>query len=51
MQQTAGLAVRQTVTVDAPPERAFAMFTADLASWWPLDAYHIGAQPAAEGER
>jgi uncharacterized protein YndB with AHSA1/START domain len=46
MPQTAGLAVRQTVTVDAPPERAFTVFTADLASWWPLDAYHIGAQPA-----
>jgi uncharacterized protein YndB with AHSA1/START domain len=46
MQQTAGVAVRQTVTVDVPPERAFAVFTADLASWWPLEAYHIGAQPA-----
>jgi uncharacterized protein YndB with AHSA1/START domain len=46
MQQSASLAVRQTMTVEAPPERAFAVFTADLASWWPLDSYHIGAQPA-----
>jgi uncharacterized protein YndB with AHSA1/START domain len=46
MQQSAGLAVRRALTVEAPPERAFAVFTADLASWWPLDAYHIGAQPA-----
>jgi uncharacterized protein YndB with AHSA1/START domain len=45
-QQAAGLAVRQTVTVGAPPERAFAVFTEGLASWWPLDTHAIGAQPA-----
>ena len=46
MQQTAGLAVRQSVTVDVPPERAFAVFTEGLASWWPLATHAIGAQPA-----
>ena len=46
MPPTTDLAVRQSVTVDVPPERAFAVFTADLASWWPLEAYHIGSQPA-----
>jgi uncharacterized protein YndB with AHSA1/START domain len=43
MQQAAGLAVRQTVTVEAPPGRAFAVFTEGLASWWPLDTHQIGA--------
>jgi uncharacterized protein YndB with AHSA1/START domain len=27
--------VRRTVFVEAPPERAFAVFTAGFASWWP----------------
>ena len=34
------------MTVDAPPEHAFAVFTSDLASWWPLHSHHIGSQPA-----
>ena len=46
MSSTTDLAVRQSVTVDVPPERAFAVFTSDLASWWPLDSHHIGSQPA-----
>ncbi|HEX5900861.1 MAG TPA: SRPBCC family protein [Solirubrobacteraceae bacterium] len=45
-QPAAGLAVRQTVTVEAPPERAFAVFTEGLDSWWPLATHAIGAQPA-----
>ena len=45
-QPTTDLAVRQSVTVDAPPEHAFAVFTCDLASWWPLHSHHIGSQPA-----
>jgi uncharacterized protein YndB with AHSA1/START domain len=47
-QQQAGLAVRQSVVVDAPPERAFELFTTRMTAWWPLDSHHIGAQPAAE---
>lgn len=27
--------IRRTVTVPAPPERAFAVFTEGLATWWP----------------
>ena len=46
MPPTTDLSVRQSITVDAPPEHAFAVFTADLASWWPLETYHIGSQPA-----
>lgn len=45
-QPAAGLAVRQTVTVEAPLERAFAVFTEGLDSWWPLATHAIGAQPA-----
>ena len=29
--------VRRSVTVSAPIERAFAVFTGDLASWWPRE--------------
>jgi uncharacterized protein YndB with AHSA1/START domain len=46
-QQQAGLAVRQSVVVDAPPERAFTVFTERMTAWWPLQSHTIGAQPAA----
>jgi uncharacterized protein YndB with AHSA1/START domain len=39
--------VVKTVTVRCPPERAFRAFTADLARWWPLAHFHIGAEPQA----
>jgi len=32
--------VRSSVTVDAPVDRAFAVFTDDIAGWWPPD-HHI----------
>jgi uncharacterized protein YndB with AHSA1/START domain len=41
--QTAATAVRRSITVDAPVERAFEVFTAGFGSWWPLD-YHTGEQ-------
>ena len=44
-QQQAGVAVRQSVVVDAPRDRAFAVFTEGMSSWWPMDAYSIGARP------
>jgi uncharacterized protein YndB with AHSA1/START domain len=31
--------IRQTVTVRSDPERAFAIFTEQMGTWWPLDAY------------
>ncbi len=45
-EMTQGLAVRQSIVVDAPPARAFAVFTDGIASWWPLATYTIGAAPA-----
>jgi len=34
--------VQRTVTVAAPVERAFQVFTSSFSSWWPSD-YHIGS--------
>jgi uncharacterized protein YndB with AHSA1/START domain len=34
-QQTTVAPVQRSVTVAAPPERAFEVFTAGFASWWP----------------
>ncbi|HEX7020458.1 MAG TPA: SRPBCC family protein [Gemmatimonadaceae bacterium] len=36
--------VRHSVTVAAPPRRAFDVFTADFDSWWPR-THHIGSSP------
>lgn len=45
-EQIDGVAVRHSVTVQAPPDRAFAVFTAAMSSWWPLHSHTIGRQPA-----
>jgi uncharacterized protein YndB with AHSA1/START domain len=36
--------IRRDVVVAAPPERAFAVFTASMTDWWPA-AHHIGQAP------
>jgi uncharacterized protein YndB with AHSA1/START domain len=46
-QQSPGLAVHQSIVVEAPRERAFAVFTEGMTSWWPMEAYSIGAGPMA----
>jgi len=38
--------VRKTVTVVAPRERAFQIFTGRMSAWWPLTSHHIGAAVA-----
>jgi uncharacterized protein YndB with AHSA1/START domain len=47
-QQQAGLEVRRSVVVDAPPQRAFEVFTTGMTAWWPLRTHTIGTKPAAE---
>jgi len=44
--QTQDTLVRAQVTVDAPQERAFAVFTDGIDSWWPR-AHTIGEAPLA----
>jgi uncharacterized protein YndB with AHSA1/START domain len=45
-QQSPGLAVRQSIVVEAPQDRAFAVFTDRMTAWWPLHSHTIGAKPA-----
>ena len=45
--QTTDLTVRKTVTVEAPQERAFDVFTAGFDKWWPR-THHIGEAEMAE---
>jgi len=40
--------VKKAVTVRAPIERAFRVFTAEMSSWWPLATHKIGAAAAKE---
>jgi uncharacterized protein YndB with AHSA1/START domain len=47
-QQAPGVAVRQSVVVEASPERAFFVFTEGMTSWWPIDSHSIGDRPMAE---
>ena len=36
--------VKKSLVVKATPERAFAVFTADIGRWWP-PSHHIGGAP------
>jgi uncharacterized protein YndB with AHSA1/START domain len=36
-QRSTAATIRRAVTVQAPVERSFAAFTAELASWWPRE--------------
>ena len=40
-------AVRKTLTINAPIEHAFRVFTEGHGKWWPLDTHHIGKVAAA----
>ena len=42
MSTTALPAVQKSVTVNAPVERAFEVFTDGLANWWPLGTHSLG---------
>jgi uncharacterized protein YndB with AHSA1/START domain len=47
MIETTGVAVRKTITVKAPQERAFRVFTEQFNTWWPRE-HHIGKAELAE---
>jgi uncharacterized protein YndB with AHSA1/START domain len=40
--------IRMTVRVRLRIEDAFALFTADIATWWPLQTHSFGGERAAE---
>ena len=46
-QPGAGLAIRQSIVVETPPERAFGVFTDGMSSWWPMASYSIAPGPMA----
>jgi uncharacterized protein YndB with AHSA1/START domain len=48
MTEQTTLAVRRSVTVAAPPERAFEVFTAGFSSWWPMESHHIAPTMATD---
>ena len=37
-------AITKSVTVDAPPERAFAVFTEGFGTWWPVKQFSMGME-------
>jgi uncharacterized protein YndB with AHSA1/START domain len=43
--QATDAVVRSEVTVGAPREVAFEVFTARMTDWWPLATHYIGAEP------
>src|SRR2546429_9443801 len=45
--ETAGIAVRKTITVRASQERAFTVFTEQFGTWWPT-SHHIGEADLAD---
>ena len=42
------VAARRSITVQAPPERAFAVFTTGFSTWCPIESHHIGETMASE---
>jgi uncharacterized protein YndB with AHSA1/START domain len=46
MQETAITAVREEIVVEAPVDRAFRVFTAEIGTWWPPDHHILEAELA-----
>jgi uncharacterized protein YndB with AHSA1/START domain len=43
-QQTSDLVIRKSVTVSVPVERAFHVFTEEIATWWPLRTHAVDTE-------
>ncbi len=41
------MTIKKQLTVEAPIEKAFRVFTANMTTWWPKE-HHIGASPLKE---
>lgn len=44
--QTADTAVRSSIVVEAPLQRAFSIFTENIGSWWPPEHHILGSELA-----
>ena len=44
MQETSERVVEKSVTVNVPVERAFEVFTAEIATWWPLRTHAVDTE-------
>jgi uncharacterized protein YndB with AHSA1/START domain len=44
MQELSRTAVQTSIVVDAPADRAFTVFTAEMASWWPPEHHILEAE-------
>ena len=44
--ETAETSVSASITVEAPVERAFSVFTSDISSWWPPEHHILQAELA-----
>lgn len=44
--QTKIQAIRKTLMVDAPVEKAFHVFSHGITGWWPLQGYSVGGERA-----
>jgi uncharacterized protein YndB with AHSA1/START domain len=45
-EQATDLTIRKSITVNAPRDRAFVVFTEQMGSWWPLATKSIGSAEA-----
>lgn len=41
--QETDLAIRKTAVVPASPEKAFRIFTEEIATWWPMESHSVEA--------
>ena len=47
-QEQSGVAVRHSIVVKAPQDRAFTVFTQRMQSWWPMESHRIGGKPITD---